>query len=159
MFGERVPKHHPRVRFYGQVDELFAYLTAARAQVAPDDARLLEAIQERLVRLMSELACPASRVEEALKRKRGIAEDDLAFLDSTVAGIEAQGVKFRDWLEPVEREYGLVEIARAVCRRAETQGWLVNEEEPVRPILLQFLNRLSDVLWLIARRPGHRGGE
>ena len=156
--GKRVPKNHPRVCAYGEVDELSALLTAARASVSGEDAATLKDIQGRLLKLTAELACPPEEAEAFFAKRPRLDAGDLAALDEDAARLEAMGVSFRDWLEPIARDYALIEVARAVCRRAERSAWTLAEKEAVRPELMQFLNRLSDVLWLLARKPDAEQG-
>ena len=155
MYGHRVSKCHPRVQACGAVDELNAAIGMARAtsthRFVTDH---LYATQKELVALMGELAT----LPEDLPRyvKDGfpmLTSDMMRRLDAIVKEIEAQNVSFKDWATPgATHGSAALDVARTTCRRAERSvcplhdgGQLSNAE------ILVYLNRLSDVLWLMAR--------
>lgn len=155
MFGRRVPKNHPRVEAYGAVDELNAALGLARATAAQDFVRNnLFAIQKDLVILMGELAVANEDLERYVKGGYSLLTPAMtAKLDALVKEIEAQHVSFKGWATPgASQNSAALDMARTVCRRAERRvcdmqadGDLKNAE------IIVFLNRLSDLLWLMAR--------
>lgn len=155
MFGRRVPKNHPRVEAYGAVDELNAALGLARATAAQDFVRNnLFAIQKDLVILMGELAVANEDLERYVKGGYSLLTPAMtAKLDALVKEIEAQHVSFKGWATPgASQNSAALDLARTVCRRAERRvcdmqadGDLKNAE------IIVFLNRLSDLLWLMAR--------
>jgi cob(I)alamin adenosyltransferase len=155
MYNRRVSKCNPRVEAYGVVDELNAALGLARATSTADflRARLL-AIQKQLVDLMGELAV----AEEDLPRyaKDGftlVSPAMTAHLDEMVRELEAQKISFKGWATPGENlNAAALDMARTTCRRAERRvcglqeaGQLHNGE------IVIYLNRLADLLWLMAR--------
>ena len=154
MYGRRVPKNHPRVEAYGAVDELNAALGMARATAEHELAREnLLRIQKDLVVLMGELATAPEDMPRF--RKDGFTQltpDKTAMLEETVAQIEPQ-ISLKDWATPGATINGAaLDLARVVCRRAERQvctleiaGELGNSE------IIVYLNRLADLLWLLAR--------
>jgi cob(I)alamin adenosyltransferase len=155
LYGRRVPKTHPQVECSGNFDELNAALGFARAtSLDPWRREQLVAAQKDLIALMGEVAVPVSereRWEKSTFPKLG--EESLARLDAAVAKLEAQDLKFEGWATPgANLHSAALDLARTVCRRAERSLLALAEHGvPPRPLLLQFVNRLSDLLWLMAR--------
>jgi cob(I)alamin adenosyltransferase len=155
MYNRRVPKHHPRVEAYGCVDELNAALGLARASIprAPLDATLL-AIQHDLVLLMGELATATEDlpryVADGFQR---VTPELTTRLDQLVATLEAAQSPHRGWAMPGDNPLSAaLDFARTVCRRAERRIGLLQETDQLRnDEILIYLNRLADVLWLLAR--------
>jgi cob(I)alamin adenosyltransferase len=155
MYGRRVPKNHPRVEAYGAVDELNAALGMARATAENDGSRKnIEAIQKDLVALMGELATATEDLPRYAKDGYTLlAKEHTAKLEKLVSEIEAQKIAYQGWATPGATVHSAaLDMARTVCRRAErrvcdlqTTGQLQNSE------IIVFLNRLSDLLWLMAR--------
>ncbi len=160
LYGQRVPKDHPQIEAVGAFDELNVALGAVKPQLgatAPRGAavhELVTTVQRNLIALMGELACAepdAARFEQS-KFER-ITAVDVARLDEAVAGLEARGLKFDGWATPGANPVAAaLEQARTVARRAERRlSALPARGKTVRPELRQFVNRLSDLLWLLAR--------
>ncbi len=155
MYGRRVPKNHIRVEAYGSVDELNAALGLARASAEQEFVRSnLLVIQQDLVVLMGELAVAREDLERYVKGGYSLVTPALtAKLDALVQEIEAQQVSFKGWATPgATLNSAALDVARTVCRRAERRvcdlsgaGEMTNDE------IIIFLNRLSDLLWLLAR--------
>jgi len=155
MYGRRIPKNHPRVEAYGTVDELNASLGLARA-TANDNfiGENLLAIQKDLVVLMGELAViPEDLLRYAKDGYSVVTPAMTVKLDELVREIEAQGVSFKGWATPgATMNSAALDVARTVCRRAERRGCALKEAgEPLNPEIVIYLNRLSDLLWLLAR--------
>lgn len=155
MYNRRVPKSHPRVEAYGSIDELSAALGLARAAAqAPFLRESLIAIQKDLVILMGELATHPDDLLRYLKDGFSVVTPELtAKLDVFVRTIEAQNVSFKGWATPGENAVSAaLDLARTACRRAERRVCALPESgAPHNPEITIFLNRLSDVLWLMAR--------
>jgi cob(I)alamin adenosyltransferase len=156
MYNRRVPKTHPRVEAYGTVDELNAALGLARAS-SPDGLLRdhLLGIQKQLVTLMGELATEKADLPRYIKDGYElISPDAVAPLDALVYEIESAGVSFNGWATPgATLTAAFLDRARTVCRRAERCVARLQEAgETDNPDILVYLNRLSDVLWLLARR-------
>jgi cob(I)alamin adenosyltransferase len=154
MYGRRVSKDSPRVEAYGEVDELNACLGLARAQIQSSMKSLLEKIQKALVGLMGELAVAT----EDLPRYETdgyarIKDEDLALLDKEIERLEKEAPPAKGWSTPGGNLAGAaLDLARAVCRRAERGVWQLEKKEGnVRIIIPRYLNRLSDLLWLLER--------
>jgi cob(I)alamin adenosyltransferase len=156
LYGQRIAKDHPQIEAVGACDELNAALGAAKAQLADPEAReLLAAAQGALVALMGEAACAeadAARYAESKFPK--LAAADLERLDGAVAALESAGLRFEGWATPgANPAAAALELARVAARRAERRlCGLPRHGRTVRPLVGQYLNRLSDVLWLLARK-------
>lgn len=155
LYGQRVPKHHPQIEAVGACDELNAALGAAKA-LCPSAARRdeLTAIQRDLVALMGELACAESDTARyAASNFRRLHADDLARVDAGVAHLESLGLDYKGWATPgANPPAAALEVARTAARRAERRVCaLPATGRHVRPLLQQYLNRVSDLLWLLAR--------
>lgn len=155
MYSRRVPKHHPRIEACGGVDELNAALGLARA-IAPAGglgATLLD-LQHDLVLLMGELATAAEDlpryVADGFQR---ISSEQTGKLDRQVAEIEGRLVPPRGWAMPGDSPLAAaLDWARVVCRRAERRvSELAQRGELRNPEIMVYLNRLADLLWLLAR--------
>ena len=155
MFNRRVSKCHPRVEACGCVDELNAAVGLARASEGFHYLREhLRAIQDDLVPLMGELATAEEDWPRYQKAGyRCLTPEATARLDQLVYELEGQQVTFSGWATPGQcLAAATLDVARTVCRRAERRicglaesGGLKNTE------VLAYINRLSDVLWLLAR--------
>jgi cob(I)alamin adenosyltransferase len=155
LYGQRVPKSHPQIAAVGALDELNAALGFAKAtRPAGAGADEIERIQQELVGLMGEISCAeadAARYAESKFAKIGAAE--LARVDAAVAAVEARAPKFDGWATPgANLHAAALDLARTAARRAERHlVGLGPAGKTVRPVLLQYLNRVSDLLWLLAR--------
>jgi len=148
--GIRVSKADLRVEAYGSVDELNTFLGFARSICSDEQiAAWTETIQRTLFRLGSALATPP----ESKKQPPVISLEDIAMLTDLVHQIEATEGILGDWSLPgAHRESAAFEVARTVCRRAERASVrFVENGGVVKPEILAFLNRLSDVIWLFGR--------
>ena len=154
----RVSKADPRVDAYGEVDELNACLGAARAAGPGDDlAAALEAIQQDLFALGSRLADPSARIA-ARVTKAAITADAVERLEQLIDRLEAEVPPLRKFILPGGSLAGaLLHLARTVCRRAERRVIALGAGA-VDPILIVYLNRLSDLLFVMARAVNHRAG-
>lgn len=156
--GTRVSKADPRVAAYGDVDELCAWLGLARGKLdASDLADLLEAIQRDLFAVGSRLADPRHRVAARVE-KSAVGEARVRVLEDAIDALEAQLSPLRRFILPGGAEAGgLLHLARAVCRRAERHVVALGADEVDAPVLV-YLNRLSDLLFVMARAANARAG-
>ena len=148
--GIRVSKADLRVEAYGTVDELNTVLGFARSMCSNTQiATWTETIQRTLFRLGSALATPP----ESKKQPPVISPEDVAMLTDLVHQMEATEGILSDWSLPgAHPESAAYEVARTVCRRAERASVrFVENGGVVKPEILAFLNRLSDVIWLFGR--------
>lgn len=154
MFNRRAPKTHPRIVAAGMVDELNAALGLARASTKNvKTAVILFAEQKCLVGLMGELATDdADRARFLESKLQRLLPEDLARLDAVVAELEAKLPPATDWDTPGENlAHAHLHLARVTCRRAERECVALRAAGAyVSDLILQYLNRLSDTLWLLA---------
>jgi cob(I)alamin adenosyltransferase len=174
---QRVPKDHPRVRAYGTVDELNSFIGLALAQgLSQKLAEALPQIQNQLFHLGAELSFPSAEAEESRKASLSAVarrpKDDEAI--SVVPHIEAHHIealehlidKLNEVVGPLENFIlpggspgaAALQVARAVCRRAERRVVTLMREESVRPEAQAYLNRLSDLLFVMARYENKQRG-
>lgn len=156
MFNRRVSKCHPRIEACGAVDELNSVIGMARASVQDDFVKkTLFAVQKDLFALMGELATDIEDSERYVKSGYPrIEAAQVQRLDKLVEDLEARQGTFSGWAVPGESiPAAALDMARTVCRRCERCACALMEagELPNREIIV-FLNRLSDSLWLLARR-------
>ena len=156
MYGRRVPKTHPRVEACGAVDELNAALGVARASAEPDFVRdNLLAIQKDLIVLMGEVGVATEDLPRYTKDGYLLITPAMtAKLDALVHEIEAQNVSSKGWATPgATPSSAALDLARTICRRAERRVCALKEAGELKsPEIIIYLNRLSDLLWLFARR-------
>ena len=161
MFGgTRVSKADPRVAAYGDVDELNACLGAVRAQgeLPGDIAELLEHIQKDLFAIGARLADPAEKIAERVT-KVAVADADIQRLEDWIDRFEAELPPLRRFILPGGNRAGaLLHLSRTVCRRAE-RAIVALGVDHVDAHLLAYVNRLSDLLFVLARAVNHRAGQ
>jgi cob(I)alamin adenosyltransferase len=154
MYKRRVPKTHPRVEANGALDELNAALGVARAMATDWLRGELFITQKQLVDVMGELATASEDLDRYARDGFTLVTPAMtARLDELVKYLEAQKISFKGWATPGATPLAAsLDLARTACRRAERRVCAVREiGEPVNGEIVIFLNRLSDVLWLLAR--------
>ncbi len=154
--GTRVAKTHPRVMAYGTVDELNAHLGAARASgLDADLGDRVTHIQRDLFALGALLADPRHKLAERVT-KATLGDDDVLRLEGWIDGLEAELPPLRHFILAGGSPAGAaLHVARTVCRRAEAAALSIGEGE-AGPVVLVYLNRLSDLLFVMARAANHR---
>lgn len=148
--GSRVPKHHLRIEAYGTVDELNSYLGVLR-DAYPAMHNSIVDIQEKLFTLGSHLA-----VEPGHEGKMMLPE----ITEEHVHHLELQMDQMDETLPPMRHfvlpgghlAVSFCHVARTVCRRAERLVVALNEEQPISPVIIHYLNRLSDYLFVLSRK-------
>ena len=149
--GTRVPKDDARVEAYGTLDELNSALGLLLAENLPEDiSAALRPIQHELFDLGSEFCLPGYK----------------AIMAEHVQRLEKQLDKFNESLPPLKefilpggsRAAALCHLARTVCRRAERRAWTLHRQQPQNPESLRYLNRLSDLLFVMARVIARKNG-
>lgn len=158
--GGRVQKNDPRVTAYGEVDELNSFIGAAIAAPPADfESELLAGIQRDLFSIGGRLASPnPKRVEKALLKA--------VIDDARVAALEAAIDRADTVLDPLKAfvlpsgtpKAAAFHVARTVCRRAERAVVALHQEHAVAPVILVYLNRLSDLLFTFARLANRQAG-
>jgi cob(I)alamin adenosyltransferase len=161
MYNRRVSKCHPRVEAYGAVDELTAALGLARANLqAPAIQEEILTIQRDLIHVMGELATAVEDLPRYVADGFVTVNAQMTHrIEQQAKALESQQPPFRGWALPGGSPgSAALDLARAICRRAERRvcnlhdsGQLQNAE------IIVFLNRLSDLLWLLARSLDHLG--
>jgi cob(I)alamin adenosyltransferase len=161
MGGGRVSKDHARVHAYGEVDEANAALGVART-TAPSDFcdELLAAVQRDLFTVGGRLATPEpERLGEPQRDKVVVPPARIAALEAAIDTADAELPTLRAFVLPGGTpKAAAFHLARAVCRRAERSVVRLSHVEDVPPEILVYLNRLSDLLFTLARLANHRAG-
>ena len=151
--GTRVPKHHLRIESYGTVDELNSYIGLIRDQdISQHDKEILKHIQDRLFTIGSSLAADP-------EKSRMVIPDlhlaDIELLEKEMDSMDAQLPQLKHFILPGgSNTISFCHIARCVCRRAERITVHLAEESTVDDKVSIYLNRLSDYLFVLARKIG-----
>ncbi|VXB01771.1 Cob(I)yrinic acid a,c-diamide adenosyltransferase [Flavobacterium sp. 9AF] len=156
--GTRVPKHHIRIESYGTVDELNSHIGLIRDQEMQSHYKtVLIEIQDRLFTLGAILATPPEK--ETLKngqprlQQLGIIESDIEYLEKEIDTMEENLPPMTHFVLPGGHiTVSYCHIARCVCRRAERLVTHLNDIEPTDTYVMKYLNRLSDYLFVLARK-------
>ncbi|MFQ5985402.1 MAG: cob(I)yrinic acid a,c-diamide adenosyltransferase, partial [Alphaproteobacteria bacterium] len=154
--GRRVPKHHPRVAAYGAVDEANAAIGVARLDTRGEADAMLARIQNDLFDLGADLSTP----EDAAKGREA-----LRIVQAQVDRLEREIDRMNAELEPLESfvlpggtaAAAYLHLARTLTRRAERLIAALAEREPVSPLAVKYMNRLSDHLFVLSRHLNDRG--
>jgi cob(I)alamin adenosyltransferase len=151
--GGRVSKINLRIQAYGAVDELNSALGAARSFAThPDVKKLLFHLQNKVMNLASILATKEPPVPNPAQIIPQIYERDIEGLEKNIDYFDAQLPKLTTFIVPGENKSGaFLDVARTTCRRAERAIVTLMHQEGVDPTLLKFLNRLSDLLFVLER--------
>jgi cob(I)alamin adenosyltransferase len=155
--GTRARKDDPRVDAYGEVDELNAWLGLVRASgIDPSVGAEIAAIQRDLFALGAQLADPADKLA-ARVTKAVIGDDHVVRLEQLIDHLDAEVPPLRRFILAGGTPTGAaLHVARTVCRRAERR--IIALSPPVDPVLVRYVNRLSDLLFVLARVVNLRGG-
>jgi cob(I)alamin adenosyltransferase len=156
--GKRVSKADPRVAAYGDVDELNAWLGFARAGALGNElATMIERIQRDLFAIGSRLADPGSKVASKVE-KTAVTGDDVKRLEEWIDQLESEVPALRRFILAGGSPSGAsLHVARTICRRAERNVVGLGRDE-VESEVLVYLNRLSDLLFVMARVANRRAG-
>ena len=158
--GTRVLKSDPRVAAYGDVDELNACLgtVGAQADLSGDVIDLLEQLQKDLFAIGAQLADPAERISERVA-KVAVGDADIQRLEGWIDRFEGELPPLRRFILPGGCRAGaLLHLSRTVCRRAERSIVALGSGH-VDALVLAYVNRLSDLLFVAARVVNHRAGQ
>jgi len=156
--GGRVRKDDPRVEAYGEIDELNACLGAAAAAV--DDPQVqawIRRIQDELFVLGAELATPDP--DQVRRQIVPVDATQIAAMEAIIDQVDAEVPPLRSFILPGGHPGAAqLHLARTVCRRAERRLITFARAAPVREEAIVYLNRLSDLLFMLARLVNHRAG-
>lgn len=157
LFGKRIAKTSQRIEALGCVDELNAALGVARASASnPEWIALIDALQEKLIGLMGQLATlPEDDVRYSETKFPLIEQSDVDWVIGEAHDFESRGIRFTGWARPGAEgclARASVDFARSVARRAERSILALHESgEPVPETVRLFFNKLADLLWILAR--------
>jgi cob(I)alamin adenosyltransferase len=156
--GTRVVKSDRRVAAYGDVDELNAWLGLVRASLAGGDlGEMIERIQRDLFAMGARLADPGHRIADRVA-KAAVTGHDVVRLEQWIDGLEAELPPLRRFILPGGSTPGaFLHVARTICRRAE-RSMVTLGPDAFEPELLVYMNRLSDLLFVMARAVNCRAG-
>lgn len=156
--GPRVPKDDLRITAYGEVDELNTVLGVVRAELPPAE------IDKLLAKLQNELFCVGAELATPDPRKHGtqiIGEAHVAALEQAIDKYEATLDPLKQFILPGgTKAAAALHLSRSVCRRAERHVVTLSRESqrPISPALIQYVNRLSDLLFVLARAANASAG-
>lgn len=156
--GTRVPKHHIRIDSYGTIDELNSYIGLIRDQdIDQHHKSILIEIQDRLFTVGAILATdPEKAILKSGKERLNIpkiSNDDIELLEREMDAMNAELPPMTHFVLPGGHQtVSFCHIARCVCRRSERLASALNELEPFLPETLMYINRLSDYLFVLARK-------
>ncbi|MGD8339764.1 MAG: cob(I)yrinic acid a,c-diamide adenosyltransferase [Gammaproteobacteria bacterium] len=150
--GQRVAKHDLRIETFGTVDETSSAIAMILAEpgVPQEICEILLAVQNDLFEVGAELSMP---------EYAGVDADSVAVLERALDQLNADLPPLKEFVLPGgDRAAAACHLARTICRRAERRAFELAETESIRPDLLHYLNRLSDLLFVIARCLARRDG-
>lgn len=157
--GTKVSKSHLRIDTYGTVDELNSWIGVVSDHTADENIkRVLKEIQDRLFTIGSSLACDP--LKEPKLKIPDLHEGDITFLESEIDRMSAELPEMKSFVLPGGAPVvSFAHVARCVCRRAERLCVALNEvDEEVEDLVLKYLNRLSDHLFMLSRYVGQLQG-
>src|SRR5262245_5274926 len=155
--GTRVPKDHARVQAYGSVDELNAVLGLVVAAGDESIRELLVSVQNDLFDVGADLCLPQTPEETAGQRLRVTAEQTQR-LEAAIDGVNESLTPLKSFVLPGGSVSAVwCHFARTVCRRAERDVVALVRAEKINPQVVVYLNRLSDLLFVLARRANENG--
>lgn len=149
--GKRISKADLRIDTYGTVDELNSHVGLLRDQEVnlKRKSKLIE-IQDRLFTIGSTLASESDNTKIKLPT---LEESDVLFLEEAIDGMEADLPPMKSFILPGGHpSVSVCHITRTVCRRAERLAIALNQHESINPIVIKYLNRLSDYLFVLSRK-------
>lgn len=162
--GTRVAKHHMRIESYGTVDELNATIGLLRSQDIDGHSKdILVQIQNKLFTIGSSLATDPKKAvlktgQDRLKIEK-VNEAHISLLEHEMDAMNETLPPLTHFVLPGgNNAVSYCHIARTVCRRAERRATLLHENEPVDPLVIKYLNRLSDYLFVLARKLSNEMG-
>jgi len=158
--GGRVSKDHPRVEAYGDVDELNAAIGLARSiEMMPRIDEVLVPLQRDLFAIGALLATPDREKMKKQLEKASIDDRRIAELEHAIDDGDRELEPLTSFIVPGGTpKAAALHVARTVCRRAERRVIALPPTEEIPPIVLVYLNRLSDLLFTLARVANHRAG-
>lgn len=156
--GSRVKKYDPRLEAYGTVDELNAWVGVLRSYQLPGNIpEVLHKVQNKLFNIGSRLA--SDKKGDSFTMNLSITEENIQLLENTIDEMEKDLPELTRFILPGgNMAVAQCHVARTVCRRAERRILEFSERENVQPEIVKYINRLSDFLFVLARKIGVEGG-
>ncbi|MCD8044157.1 MAG: cob(I)yrinic acid a,c-diamide adenosyltransferase [Tannerellaceae bacterium] len=150
--GERVPKYDQRIESYGTVDELNSFIGLLMTELSDtEDLDFLRFVQHKLFTIGSYLATNQNNTK--LKVESRITSESITRIEEEIDRLDSSVPKMTGFVLPGgSRGAALAHVCRTVCRRAEREIYRLQETEIVEDMLLMFMNRLSDYLFVLARK-------
>jgi len=157
--GTKVRKDNVRVEAYGDVDELNSFIGAAASFLKDDDlVSMLAEVQKDLFSVGAQLADPGFKNQGLAKFQ--LSKDRILALEKAIDSFETELQPLRQFILAGGGNGGaLLHVARTVCRRAERRVVSLSEKIEVHPNVVEYLNRLSDFLFVVARLVNYREGK
>lgn len=154
LSGERIDKDDPRIEAYGTVDELGTFLGVAKVYASERIASFLNNIQQKLFLVNAELATNPESLEEgdSLWNLQRITEEDVEYLEQIADELSEELPLLKNFVIPGgTKAAAFLHVCRTVCRRAERRIINYSNAGPVNEELIRYINRLSDLLFVMAR--------
>lgn len=154
LSGERIDKDDPRIEAYGTVDELGTFLGVAKVYASERIASILNNIQQKLFLVNAELATNPESLEEgdSLWNLQRITEEDVEYLEQIADELSEELPLLKNFVIPGgTKAAAFLHVSRTVCRRAERRIINYSNAGPVNEELIRYINRLSDLLFVMAR--------
>jgi cob(I)alamin adenosyltransferase len=154
--GTKVLKSHARINAYGTMDELNAFIGWLMDQLADMHSReILREIQDRLFTIGSSLACDPDK--DITMKIPDLTESDILLLEKEIDTMNAKLPEMKSFILPGGHyAVSAAHICRTICRRAERMIVDLDSREPLgQPLIIKYVNRLSDYLFVLARYTGH----
>jgi cob(I)alamin adenosyltransferase len=156
--GARLPKFHIRVAANGSIDEANSFIGLGRLDMSEETSALLARVQNHLFDIGADLCRPERgglKVEPLRFR-----EEQVAWIEATIEKHNARLPALRSFVLPGgSRGAAVLHVARSIVRRAEREIVELAFQEPITPAIIRYMNRLSDLLFILARIENLRGGE
>jgi cob(I)alamin adenosyltransferase len=150
--GTKVPKSHIRIQAYGTIDELNSFIGLLNDQISDTHSReMLREIQDRLFTIGSSLACDPDK--EIVMKIPDLKESDILLLETEIDQMNAKLPEMKSFILPGGHvSVSSAHICRTICRRAERLIVELDEKERLdQPLIIKYLNRLSDYFFVLAR--------
>jgi cob(I)alamin adenosyltransferase len=150
--GKRVSKAHIRINAYGTIDELNSHIGLLRdVEIKAERKLILKEIQDRLFTIGSHLAAD----DKNRKKIPDLKEEDVVLLEQEIDRMNLELPGMKHFILPGGHQtVSFAHIARCVCRRAEREVVALHHEEEVEQLIIKYINRLSDYLFVLARKLG-----
>ena len=162
LSGERIDKADPRVEAYGTVDELGTFLGVAKVHASKRISNYIHEIQQKLFLINSELAINLDSLEEdsPLRNLERVTAEDVTYLEKIADELSEELPLLKNFVIPGgTKASAFLHVCRTVCRRAERRIVFFANSYPVNNELIRYINRLSDLLFVMSRYENIEGGD